>query len=221
MAGPPHETSRWASSAWQRASARTHLLVAAGVGALVGAVVAVASGPLAGGLAAWTAAGSLFLAWTWTSIWGLDAPATARVARREDPSRALRDGVLLLLAVGSVLTVGLVIFRAHDSGPVRLALAVACVVVSWAVLHTIFTLRYAGLYYSDPVGGIEFHQDPDPAYPDFAYLGFTIGMTFQVSDTDIGKSAIRATILRHALLSFVFGAVILAITVNLLAGLSS
>jgi len=70
------------------------------------------------------------------------------------------------------------------------------------------------------VGGIDFTQDPDPTYRDFAYVGFTIGMTFQVSDTDIGKTTIRATVLRHALLSFLFGTVVLAITINLLAGLS-
>ena len=132
----------------------------------------------------------------------------------------MRDLVLLLLAVGSLLTVGLVIFRAHHSGSVRLALGVACVVASWAVLHTIFVLRYALLYYSEPVGGIDFKQEPDPTYRDFAYVGFTVGMTFQVSDTDIGKATIRTAVLRHSLLSFVFGAVILAITINLLAGLS-
>jgi uncharacterized membrane protein len=71
----------------------------------------------------------------------------------------------------------------------------------------------------EPVGGIDFKQEPDPTYRDFAYVGFTVGMTFQVSDTDIGKSTIRTAVLRHALLSFVFGSVILAITINLLASL--
>ena len=91
---------------------------------------------------------------------------------------------------------------------------------SWIVLHTILTLRYARLYYSNPKGGIDFKQDGDPTFRDFAYVAFTVGMTFQVSDTDIGKPAIRETVLRHALLSFIFGAVIIAITINLVAGLS-
>ena len=99
----------------------------------------------------------------------------------------MRDLVLLLLAVGSLLTVGLVIFRAHHSGSFRLALGVACVVASWAVLHTIFVLRYALLDHSEPVGGIDFKQEPDPTYRDFAYVGFTVGMTFQVSDTTSGR----------------------------------
>ena len=220
MAGSPHEASQHGRTSWQRATARTHLLVSAGMGMVLGAVVALTYDPLTGGLVAWAVAGAVFLGWTWTSIWPLDARDTSRVARREDPSRPVRDLVLLLLAVCSLLTVGLVIFRAHHSGSVRLALGVACVVASWAVLHTIFVLRYALLYYSEPVGGIDFKQEPDPTYRDFAYVGFTVGMTFQVSDTDVGKATIRTAVLRHALLSFVFGAVILAITINLLAGLS-
>ena len=220
MASAPDDASHASRASWQRVTARTHLLVSAGLGIAIGAAVALRYDALVGGLVAWAIAAAVFLGWTWTSVWPLDARDTSRVARREDPSRPVRDVVLLLLAVASLLTVGLVIFRAHDSGPVRLVLGVACVVASWAVLHTIFVLRYARLYYSEPVGGIDFSQEPDPTYRDFAYVGFTVGMTFQVSDTDIGKPAIRTAILRHALLSFVFGTVILAITVNLLAGLA-
>jgi len=220
MAEDPRDAAQHGMTSWQRVTARTHLLVSAGIGLVLGAVVARTDDAVAGGLVAWAVAGAVFLTWTWTSIWPMDAHDTSQVARREDPSRPARDLVLLLLAVASLLAVVLVIFRAHDSGPVRLVLGVACVVVSWALLHTIFVLRYARLYYSEPVGGIDFSQEPDPTYRDFAYVGFTVGMTFQVSDTDIGKPAIRTAILRHALLSFVFGTVILAITVNLLAGLA-
>ena len=70
-------------------------------------------------------------------------------------------------------------------------------------------------------GGVDFNQSASPRYLDFAYLAFTIGMTFQVSDTDLQTSAIRATALRHALLSFLFGAIIVATTVNLVAGLGA
>ena len=206
--------------AWHRTSAGTHLLVSVGAGALVGIGLALAFGWVIGGFMAWVVAGSVFLIWTWASIWPMEPQETARLTQREDPSRPIRDLVLILGAVVSVLAVALVIFRAQQSGPLRLGIGVASVIVSWAVLHTIFTLKYARLYYSDPVGGIDFKQDSDPSYRDFAYIAFTVGMTFQVSDTDIGKGTIRTTVLRHALISFVFGAVIIAITINLVAGLS-
>jgi uncharacterized membrane protein len=80
-------------------------------------------------------------------------------------------------------------------------------------------LRYALLYYSDEPGGIDFGPAEPPSYRDFAYLALTLGMTFQVSDTALGTTVMRATALRHALLSYLFGAIILAVAINLVAGL--
>jgi uncharacterized membrane protein len=80
-----------------------------------------------------------------------------------------------LVAVVRLITVGLVIFRAHDSGPVRLARGVACLVASWAVLHTIFVLRYARQYYAEPVGDMDVKQEPDPTYRDFSQVGSPSG----------------------------------------------
>ena len=98
------------------------------------------------------------------------------------------------------------------------ALAIGSVTLAWGSVHTVYVLRYARLYYTPPEGGIDF-QGEAPDYLDFAYLGLTIGMTFQVSDTDLTAKRVRRTALHHALLSYVFGAVILAITVNSVAGL--
>jgi uncharacterized membrane protein len=100
-------------------------------------------------------------------------------------------------------------------------LGVGSVGLSWFTVHTLFTLRYARLYYTGEDGGVSFNQDAPPRYLDFAYLAFTIGMTFQVSDTELQSPAIRHSALRHALLSYLFGAVILATTINLIAGLGT
>jgi uncharacterized membrane protein len=85
----------------------------------------------------------------------------------------------------------------------------------------LFALRYARLYYTGTPGGIGFNQDIPPRYLDFAYLAFTIGMTFQVSDTDLQRPEIRATALRQALLAYLFGAVVLASTINLVSQLAT
>jgi uncharacterized membrane protein len=92
------------------------------------------------------------------------------------------------------------------------------VILSWATVHTVFTLRYARLYYAAG-GGIDFNGDRAPTYTDFAYLAFTIGMTYQVSDTSIASKAIRRTALRHAYMSYLFGTVVVAMTINVVAGL--
>jgi uncharacterized membrane protein len=98
---------------------------------------------------------------------------------------------------------------------------VLSVVISWLVVHTLFTLRYALVYYTGNERGVDFNQTAPPRYTDFAYLAFTVGMTFQVSDTTLTTHAIRSTALRHALLSYLFGSLILAATVNLVASLAS
>ena len=208
----------------QKARSGTRLLIAAVVGVVVGLPVGATLGwgflPLVG----WVVAAAVFLLWTWTAVWPLDADDTGRLSQREDPSGPLADVILLVTAVAAMLAVVLVIFRAnHSSGtaePLRLGLGIASVVGAWAVVHTVFTLKYARQYYRTTPGGMTFHQDTVPRYRDFAYVAFTVGMTFQVSDTDITDSQMRATVLRHALVSFLFGAVIIAVTINLVAGLS-
>ncbi len=88
---------------------------------------------------------------------------------------------------------------------------------SWLSVHTVFTLLYARLYYGDEVGGIDFNEPDPPNYVDFAYLAFTIGMTFQVSDTNLTAKVIRRRALQHALVSYLFGAVIIALAINIVA----
>jgi uncharacterized membrane protein len=156
-------------------------------------------------------------------MWGLDPEQTAREAARDDPTRVGSDLVLLVAAVVSLVAVGIVIGRggAGSGGPrwLEIGLSIASVVISWSVVHTIYTLRYARLYYSGPDGGADFHQKSAPCFGDFAYLAFTVGMTFQVSDTELNTSAFRRCVLRHALLSYLFGTVIVALTINFVAGL--
>jgi uncharacterized membrane protein len=129
--------------------------------------------------------------------------------------------VLIAASVASLLGVGLALLQASDESGVARALttavAVATVVLSWLAVQTVFTLRYAHLYYLD--GGIDFHNEKAPDYRDFAYVAFTLGMTYQVSDTDLTSKKIRTTALRHALLSYVFGIAVIAITINVVAGL--
>jgi uncharacterized membrane protein len=95
---------------------------------------------------------------------------------------------------------------------------VLSVVLAWLMVQVVHMLHYARLFYGEG-GGVEFNERKDPDYRDFAYLAFTIGMTYQVSDTNLTSTSIRRTALRHALLSFVFGTSIIAIMINVVAGL--
>src|SRR5690242_9902718 len=154
----------------------------------------------------------------------LDAKATAAVALREDPGRATMDVILLGAAVASI---GAVVAVIATSGPgsainreAAISIAVASLFLSWSLVHVLYAARYARLYYTPPVGGVDFNDDVPPSYADFAYLAFTIGMTYQVSDTSLRAPTMRRTALFHALLSYLLGAVIIAATINLVAGLA-
>jgi uncharacterized membrane protein len=205
-------------------SARTKLLVSTGAAIVAGAAAALLGAGRDAALIGWDVLALVFCWWVWSTVWRLDAQSTQRHARRENPSRDLADLVLLGAALASLIAVGVVLFGAgHANGNAKYlqaALALASVFVSWTLVHTLFTLKYARLYYSGQVGGIDFNEDDAPQYSDFAYLAFTVGMTFQVSDTNIESKPIRRTALRHAWFSFPLGAVIIATSINLVSGLS-
>jgi uncharacterized membrane protein len=166
----------------------------------------------------------VYLGWVWINVHRYDADQTRTHVNLEDPTATQADIALLAAAVASLVAVGLVLLNLSPGNVGRIlqvTFSVASVVVSWALVHTIFTLRYAGIYYGvGPDGGIDFNQKEPPRYSDFAYLAFTIGMTFQVSDTELNNSDIRSQELRHGLLSYLFGTVIVALTINMVAGLS-
>ncbi|MGW4467624.1 DUF1345 domain-containing protein [Micromonospora sp. NPDC004704] len=199
------------------------LIIMAVVGATAAVPVGLYDAAVLGPLVGWDAAALFYLIWARSRLWPLDPTETARFALREDTNRGLRDSLLLFACLASLLAIGVVLIRAQPldgfSEQLHIALGIISVIFSWAVIHTVFGSRYARLYYTGTDGGVRFNQQSPPRYTDFAYLAFTIGMTFQVSDTPLSSPEIRRTALRHALLSYLFGAVIIASTVNLIAGL--
>jgi len=201
------------------------VLESGAVGLLVGvALVSVAPWQLAV-LAGWDVVGALLLSRVWLRVGRFSADETKDFATREDDSRASAELLLVTASVASLGGAAFGLLKAHQSGPTLEALltvgSVLTVALSWAVVHTVFTLRYAHEYYATSrSGGFDFKSGKyEPDYGDFAYVAFTVGMTFQVSDTDIGSRLIRRTVLRHALISYLFGAIIVAFMVNVIATL--
>jgi uncharacterized membrane protein len=205
-------------------SARTKLLVAFAAGIAGGAAAALGGAGRAAPLIGWDILALVYGAWVWITVWGLDPASSEAEAKREDPNRESADLVMLGAAIASLVAVGYALFDAGAaSGSTKYmdaGLALVSVFVSWSLVHTVFTLKYARLYYSEPAGGIDFNDTGAPDYHDFAYLAFTIGMTFQVSDTNIQSRQIRQTVLRHAWISFPLVSVIIATSINLVSGLA-
>ncbi|HEU0207123.1 MAG TPA: DUF1345 domain-containing protein [Pseudolysinimonas sp.] len=173
----------------------------------------------------WGVSCIVYIGWVWGAVMRLDGPATKDHAHREDPTTVISELLTLVASVASIGAVVILIVAAKNAHGITAVLvpvlAVVSLALSWFLIHTLFTLRYARLYFEGRPGGIEFNQTQTPRYLDFAYLAFTLGMTYQVSDTALQASQIRAVALRQALLSYLFGAVILAATINLVAGLAN
>jgi uncharacterized membrane protein len=207
------------------ASAGRRVAVALVAGFAITAAVFWFARPVIAVLLGWDGAATIYLLWVWAAVWRLDASETRDLAASEALTGAAMELVVLGAGTASLAAVGLAMLgagRATGSAKTYLiGVGVLSVVLSWAVVHTVFTLRYARAYYSPSAGGIEFNEQDPPAYTDFAYFSFTIGMTFQVSDTSITTKPLRQIVLRHALLSYLFGAVILAVAINVFASLLS
>jgi uncharacterized membrane protein len=177
-------------------------------------------------VAGWDAAALTFLVSIWPIILRADATHAAQLATAEDETRGTAAVLLVGASVASLLGVVFALDLAgRHGGPLRVLLigvAVLTVVLSWTVVNTVYTLRYADLHYRSREAGIAFGDPEDqerPTYRDFAYVAFTIGMCYQVSDTTVRNRRIRSTVLAHAFLSYLFGVVIVAGSVNLIAGL--
>lgn len=203
-----------------KAATRVSISLVAGV--LIGITVGLFTSWKYTPLAAWDSAALTLLVWILLSIHGRNAEQTKRLATREDPGHAVADILLVFASIASLAGVGTLLWQASSetgiTAVIQAGLCVVSVVISWTTVHVVYMLRYAREYYNED-GGIDFNDQHKPRYSDFAYLAFTVGMTFQVSDTQIQNNAIRCIILRHALLSYLFGTVIVAVSINILAGL--
>jgi uncharacterized membrane protein len=163
---------------------------------------------------------------SWWIIIRADSSRAPQLAAREDQTEGSARVLLVGASVASLLGAGYALHLAgQKSGAPRMLLigaAVLTVVLSWAVINTVYTLRYADQHFRSRPGGIAFGTEDGqqhPGYRDFAYVAFTIGMCYQVSDTTLRDPQIRRTVLTHAILSYVFGVVIVAGSVNLISGL--
>lgn len=203
--------------------AATGRIVAAVISAVVvGMAVGATTGDIGRSvLSAIVTLGAVFVVLGWAALWPMDGDDTRRHVGREDYRPTVDELIVVVAALGAL---GGIVALLIDGGThaqwLPAILALSGVLLAWASLHLMYATRYAYLYYTaEPVGGIDFNSSAPPAFRDFFYFSYNLGMTYQVSDTSVSDSTIRAVALRHCLLSYVFGAMILATTINLVAGI--
>lgn len=152
-------------------------------------------------------------------LWPMSAERTGENSVREDIQPIVQEALVVALSLVNLLTIMVILVRggteARTTGAV---LGLLGILLTWAMLHLMYGARYAHEYYKKPTGGIDFNTQDAPRYVDFLYFSFNLGMTFQVSDNNVVTTGLRAIILRHCLLSYIFSTVILAATVNVVLG---
>jgi uncharacterized membrane protein len=174
-------------------------------------------------LVGWDLLAVTFMALTWGAIWRYDADRTATHAEHEEPSHPTVFALILAGALVSLVGVMLLLANERPDHFESVApwVAVASVLISWFSVHTIYALTYAKVFFrEEPIGGIDFNfpcTDELPQYSDFAYVAYAVGMSFAISDTNLTSSRMRKVALGHGLLSYLFGSIIVATVVNLIA----
>ena len=174
----------------------------------------------------WIAAAATYLVWTWAVIRRMGPKDTREHALRHerDGTRHLAHAIIVAASLTSLAGVAILLYATSGGRPNLAAgiVGVLSVVSSWITIHTVYTLRYARLYYNAPDPqrpGMDFEGEP-PSYLDFAYVAFTIGMCYSVPDNGLTNRKVRTSVLSQGMLSYMFGTIIIATSLNLVSGLA-
>lgn len=214
-----------------RQDARHRLVIGLAVGAAVFFLMRGHFRLWSAAISGWNAFAFVILALDWLTIWKTPQRKIRERAQQEDLSRLVIFVFVVVAACAALFAVGFLI-HVHKDQPgrhfaVHLLLTLSTVSSSWALLQTVYSLRYAHAFYGDSAdqgaqkhaGGLIFPGDQPPNYFDFAYFSFVVGMTCQVSDVQITSRRMRRITLVHSVLAFGFNTLILALLINTVSGL--
>lgn len=167
----------------------------------------------------WDVFALFYIGICWTVFFKRKQHDIIEQANKDDGSRLFVLASILLTSIASMVAVSL-LMKSKDTLP--LVVAVFGMILSWVMVHTLFTFHYAHMYYENQDGNkvaeLDFPGNTKPDYLDFAYFSFVVGMTFQVSDVQVPSRRIRRTVLAHGLLAFALNTFVVALTINLIAG---
>ncbi len=174
----------------------------------------------------WIVFSIVFLTMSWIVLFKRSIGEIREIASGEDGNRYFVSAMVLISSFAGMVTVLILMLSRDSQQAFFLPVAIAGMLLSWIMVHTVFTFHYAHKYYDSPAekgsaikGGLQFPDEPQPDYIDFAYFSFVIGCTFQVSDVSITSRNIRRLALLHGLLAFVLNTFVVALTINIIAGL--
>lgn len=205
------------------------ILIGVAFAALAFFIIPKSSNPLIETMTMWIVFASVFLLTGWIVLYTRPISEIKKEAKKDDGSKLFVYLMIILSTLASFVIVLLIMISNSDDDSKNgmfIFVSITGILLSWFMVHTLYTFHYAHMYYDDDeeedakdAEGLDFPGDEAPDYIDFAYFSFTIGCTFQVSDVDINSKLIRRSVLWHGLLSFALNTFVVALTINLIAGL--
>lgn len=211
----------------QQIRARPRLVTATILGLSTLAVLPATLSATTRALLVWDLGAGLYLALAWIMMLRANVERMRRRAKEQDDGAVVVLTLTVFAAVASLAAIVLELIGAKDYSPhaqhLHLALSVVTILCSWFLVHTAFALHYAHEFYGDGMDTeqhcLTFPGNSEPDYLDFLYFAFVLGMTAQTSDVTISSSAMRRLALAHGIIAFFFNTTLLALVVNIAAGL--
>lgn len=218
---PTDTTSQHTTSLFQRIKPLQRIGIATIIAVLFTLAVECKGNPYFASLVIIDVFAAIYLFLCWIVLLTMPISIIRRNAAKEDGSKPLVFLMIIASSLAGLVSVLLMILNDDDSipRPLFLTVCISGIILSWAIVHTVFTFHYAHLYYSGKTeGGLEFPGDEKPDYLDFAYFSFVIGCTFQVSDVEISYRKIRRQVFLHGMLSFMLNTFVVALSINIISG---
>ena len=175
----------------------------------------------------WDSFSLLMIVFGWITFFRTNAKQIRAQAKVQDENRVVIFIIVLIATLAGLIAVIILIITKtenHHQSELKIPVAIAGMFLSWLLIHTTFTLRYAHIFYGNHdehpdthAGGLDFPKENKPDYLDFAYFSFGVGMTFQVSDVEISSKRLRRLVLLHSLISFIYATIMIALTINVIS----
>ena len=178
----------------------------------------------------WCAFAFSYILSSWLVMFSRSVAEIKKMAQKDDGSGIFVIVFTIIASFAAMVTVLMLVIasKTEDKNEIlRVSICFSSVMLSWFLVHTIFTFHYAHLFYDADIAtttsikkGLSFPCEDDPDYLDFAYFSFVVGMTFQVSDVEVTTKKMRRLVLLHGLLAFMLNTFVVALAINFIAGLS-
>ena len=175
----------------------------------------------------WDTFSIIMVVFGWLTFFKTTAFQIRAQAKVQDENRIVIFSIVLIATLAGLIAVIILIItkkESHSESEYKIPIAVLGMLLSWLLIHTTFTLRYAHIFYGNQeenadkhAGGLEFPKEAKPDYLDFAYFSFVLGMTFQVSDVEVTSKRLRRLVLLHSLISFIYATIMIALTINVIS----